>query len=133
MAQPVDPLVDSRVLVYVSVRGRHVRLGLVVVVVRDEIFHRIVGEEGLELGVELGGERLVVREHEGGAAMPGNHVGDREGLARTGHPFQSLELPALGKPGAERLDGLGLVAGGLEVRNKLEGFVHGRKGYTDCG
>ena len=62
--QPVDLLVDRGVLLDVDVLLRDVRLGLVVVVVADEVLDRVVGEELLELAVELGRERLVVREHQ---------------------------------------------------------------------
>ena len=41
--------------------------GLVVVVVGDEVLDGVLGEEGVELVVELGGEGLVVREDEGRA------------------------------------------------------------------
>ena len=62
VAHPVDLLVDLGFLLDVGVRPRHVGLGLVVVVVGDEVLDRVVGEEALELAVELGGERLVGRE-----------------------------------------------------------------------
>ena len=48
---------------YVSDRGQ-VRLRLVVVEVADEVLDGVVREEVAELGVELGGERLVVGEDE---------------------------------------------------------------------
>ena len=60
-AQAVDVLVDRGVLLDVDVPLRDVRLGLVVVVVADEVADGVVREEALELLVELGGERLVVR------------------------------------------------------------------------
>ena len=51
-----------RVLLDVRVRRRHVGLGLVVVVVRDEVLDGVVREELLELAVELRRQRLVVRD-----------------------------------------------------------------------
>ena len=54
----------ERVLLDVDVALRDVRLGLVVVVVADEVVDGVVREEALELLVELGGERLVVGEDE---------------------------------------------------------------------
>ena len=54
----------ERVLLDVEVGLRDVRLGLVVVVVRDEVLDRVAGEELAELVAELRGERLVVRDHE---------------------------------------------------------------------
>ena len=58
----LDVAVDRRVLLDVRVARGHVRLGLVVVVVRDEVLDRVVREELAHLAVELRGERLVVRE-----------------------------------------------------------------------
>ena len=52
---------------YVSRRG-HVGLGLVVVVVGDEVLDRVVREELAELAVQLRGERLVVRQHHASGA-----------------------------------------------------------------
>ena len=44
MAQPIDLLVDRRVLLDVQVLARDVRLGLVVVVVGDEVLDRVAGK-----------------------------------------------------------------------------------------
>ena len=51
MAHAVDLLVDLRVLLDIGVGARHIGFGLVVVVVADEVFHRVVGEEALHLAV----------------------------------------------------------------------------------
>ena len=67
MAHAVDLLVDGRFLLDVGVGARDVGLGLVVVVVGDEVLDGVVGEEALHLAVELGGERLVGGEDQGGA------------------------------------------------------------------
>ena len=67
VAHAVDLLVHRRFLLDVGVGARHVGFGLVVVVVGDEVLHRVVGEEALELAVELGGQRLVGRQHQGRA------------------------------------------------------------------
>jgi hypothetical protein len=59
VAHPVDLFVDLAFLLDVGVRARDIGLGLVVVVVADEILDRVVREEALELAVELRGQRLV--------------------------------------------------------------------------
>ena len=66
VAQAIDVVVDRRVLLDVRVGGRQVGLGLVVVVVGDEVLDGVLGEELAELVAQLCCEGLVVRDHEGG-------------------------------------------------------------------
>ena len=63
MAQAVYLFVDVRFLFDVDIRLRDVCLRLVVVVVGDEVLHRVVGEVFLKLGCQLRCQRLVVRNH----------------------------------------------------------------------
>ena len=57
--EPLDLLVDRAVLLDVRVGLRHVCLGLVVVVVTDEVLDGVVGEEAAELVGQLCRQRLV--------------------------------------------------------------------------
>ena len=57
--QPLDLVVDRGVLLDVGVRLRDVGLGLVVVVVGDEVLDRVVGQQLAELVGQLGGQGLV--------------------------------------------------------------------------
>ncbi len=91
VAQPVDLVVDRRVLLDVGVGRRDVRLGLVVVVVGDEVLDPVLREQLPELGGELRGQRLVGRQHERRPVRLRDHVGDRERLARAGDAEQRLE------------------------------------------
>ena len=59
-AQPLDLVVDARVLLNEGVGLRDVRLWLVIVEVTDEILNGVIREKTLELGVQLGGQGLVV-------------------------------------------------------------------------
>ncbi len=61
-----------------------VRLGLVVVVVGDEVLHRVVGHQLAELGGQLGGERFIVREHQRRALHLLDEPGGGGGLTCTG-------------------------------------------------
>ena len=51
VAHAVDGLVDLRFLFDIGIAARHIGLGLVVIVIADEIFHRIFGKEALEFPV----------------------------------------------------------------------------------
>ena len=117
--QPLDVLVDRRVLLDVRVRRGDVGLGLVVVVIRDEVLDGVGGKERLEFAVELGGQRLVVRHDQGGPLRLGNHVGHGERLARSRRAQQRLEARAGAQSLDELDDGSGLVAlrleGGLDL------------------
>ena len=90
MAHLVDLVVDRRVLLDVRVGRGHVRLGLVVVVVADEVPHGVLREERAELVVELGGERLVRRDDEGRLVHVRDDVRHRERLAAARDAEQHL-------------------------------------------
>ena len=118
--QPVDLVVGGGILGDIGVRMGDIRLWLVVVVVGDEVLHRVVGEELLELRAQLGGQGLVVGQHQGGPVHLGDDVCHGEGLARAGDAQQSLLLHAGVQPLHQLLDGLGLVPCGPVVGNQLE-------------
>ena len=128
VAHAVDLLVDGGVLLDVGVGPRHVGLGLVVVVIGNEILDRVVREERLHLAVELGRQGLVGGQHQGRALHPFDHVGHGEGLARPGDAEQHLVALATVQPVGQGGDGLGLVAGGDELGHQGErpAAFHGR-------
>ena len=129
-AQAVDLVVDRRFLLDVGVGLGNVGLGLVVVVVGDEVLHGVLREEGLELLVELGGEGLVVGQDQGRAVDPVQDRGDGEGLAAARHPEQHLVLVAAKDPRGQLVDGPRLVALRLEVADQLEMGVGGGGSQT---
>ena len=120
VAEPVDLVVDRRVLLDVGVGRREVRLGLVVVVVGDEVLDPVLGEQLTELAGELRGEALVRREHDRGALDRLDHPGDRERLPRAGDAEQRLVALPRAHPGGELGDRLGLIACSAEVGDELE-------------
>ncbi len=122
--QLVQLLVDRGFLLDVEVAGGNVRLGLVVVVVADEILDRVRREELLELVVELRGQRLVVRQDQRRPVGLLDHLGHGEGLARAGHAQQHLVLFARPQPLHKLVDGARLVALGLVAGDELK--VHKR-------
>ncbi|MNN52347.1 hypothetical protein D3C81_1670400 [compost metagenome] len=123
-------VVDRGVLLDEGVRRRYIGFRLVVVVVGNEVLHRVVGEERLEFAIQLRGQGLVRRQHQGRALHLLDDVGDAEGLARAGHPEQRL----VRQPRVDALDhladGLGLVAGRLETGDELELGHDGPRGVA---
>ena len=114
VAHAVDLLVDVGFLLDIGVGARHVGFGLVIVVVGDEIFDRVVGKEALELAVELRRQRLVGREDQRRALGRLDHLGHGEGLARAGDAKQHLVALARLDALDQLLDRLRLVALRLE-------------------
>ncbi len=120
VAELVDLVVPARVLLDVRVRTGQVRLRLVVVEVAHEVLDRVVREELPELGVELGGQRLVVGQDQGRLLMALDGLGDRERLAGAGRSEQRLVTESPGQSIGQSVDRLGLVAGRLEIGHQLE-------------
>ena len=119
-AHLLDVGIDGCVLFDVGVGRRHVRFGLVVIVVGDEILHGVAREELSKLAVELRRERLVGRQHQRGTLHFGDHVGHREGLARAGNAQQRLMRQAGLQTVDEAGNGGGLIASRAIVRDHLE-------------
>ena len=119
-AEFVDLVVDAQVLFDIGVGDGDVGLRLIIIVVGDEILHRVVREERLELAVQLRGERLVVAQDQGRTLEALDDVGHREGLSGAGHA-QERDVPhAFGKGVAKAFDGGRLVPGWLVFGLKLE-------------
>ena len=100
-----------------------IRLGLVVVVVGHEVLHGVVGEKLLKLRAQLGGQGLVVGQHQRGALHGLDDLGHGKGLAGAGNAQQHLLLQPILDALRQRGDGLRLVAGGLIFGNNLK-FRH---------
>ncbi len=133
VAELVDLVVAARVLLDVGVRAGQVGLGLVVVEVAHEVLDRVVREELPELGVELGGQGLVVGQDQGRLLVLGDRVGDRPGLARAGDAHQGLVPDALAQPVDQARDRGRLVTGRLEVGNEAEVRHGGRSAAPGAG
>ena len=128
VAQAIDLVVDRRVLLDVRVARRDVRLGLVVVVVADEVLDPVVREELAHLLGELGGEALVGGEDQRRPLhlldRPRDRVADLpEPVMPSSVWKRSPRVDALG----ELRDRCRLIAGRLEVGHDPEGLVAGGK------
>ena len=118
--EPIDLVVDRGVLLDVGVGLGDVGLGLVVVVVGDEVLHPVLGEELAELVGELRRQRLVRGEHQRGALHLLDGPGDGGRLSRSGYPEQRLEAVASVDSLGQLVDRLGLITGWGEVGHDLE-------------
>ena len=120
MAELVDFLVNVNVFLDIGIGAGDVGLRLVVVVVADEVLHGVVGEELLEFGGELGGQRLVVTDDQRRPLRPGDDIGHGEGLAAAGDAEQGLVLKVLVQARHQPVHRLRLVAGHFEIGDYLE-------------
>src|SRR6266853_359038 len=126
VAHAVYLFVAARVLFDVCVAARDIRLGLVVVVVADEVLDRVLRQQATELGAELRRERLVGAEHQDRTLQLLHGPGHDVRFAASGDAQQDL----LGQAGAhavdQLLDGLRLVPGGLEGCVDTKAGGHGQ-------
>src|SRR5437660_7754255 len=120
MAEPVDLVVDRRVLLDVRVARWQVRLGLVVVVIGDEIFDPVLRKQLPELVGQLGGQRLVRSDDQRRLLDLLDRPRDGGALPGTGDAEQRLETVAAVDALGERGDRVGLVSSRREVRHNLE-------------
>ena len=121
VAQAVDLLVDRRVLLDVEVARGDVGLGLVVVVVGDEVLDGVLREVGAELVAELRGERLVVHEDQRRLLQPLDRRRHRHRLAGAGGAQQRRVAVALVDALRDRVDRRGLIGGRAVDAVELEG------------
>ncbi len=129
-AQAVDLLVDLRVLLDVGVGARDVRFRLVVVVVGDEVLDRVVGQKLAHLGVELRGQRLVVRHDQRRLLHLLDHLRHGVGLAAPRHPEQHLMLHPLADAVGQLRNRLRLVARWLELADNLRSVAYARTPHS---
>ena len=108
MAQHLNLLVNRGILLDIRIALRHIRLGLIVVVVRHKIDHGVVGKELLKLARKLSGKCFVGSHDERRLSQGLNSLGHREGLARAGHAQQNLIAISVSHALYKRLNGLGL-------------------------
>ena len=120
VAEPFHIIVDGGVFFYVGVGLGNVGFRLVVVVVADEVFDRVIGEELAEFVGELGGQGFIGRHDEGGALDLFDEPGRGGGLTGAGGPEENDVAFAPVDALSEFGNGSGLVAGGLVVADDFE-------------
>ena len=114
--QPVNLLVDAQVLLDIGVRGRDIGLGLIIVIITDEVLHSVVREEHLHLRIELCSQGLVVGENKRRTVELSDDISYSKRLATTGYAEQRFGFGTGTDAVNQRFDGLRLVAGRLICR-----------------
>lgn len=122
MAHFIDFVVDAGVFFDEGVGCGYVGFRLVVVVVADEVFDGVFGEECFEFAVELGCKDFVWGEDEGWSVYFGDCVGDGEGFSGASDAHEDLVWDVAAEALDEFADGLGLVALGFEWAGEFEVF-----------
>ena len=106
----LDVFVDAGIFLDKQIFRRHISFGLVVVVIRDEILHRVFREKLAHFGIQLRRQRLVGRHDDRRHPQTRNHMRHGVGLAGTGDAQQRLIRQAVAQSFSELVDGLRLVA-----------------------
>ncbi len=111
MAKPLDLVVYAHVLLDEGIRVRDIRLGLIIVVIGNEILHGIVGEKLPELAAELRGKSLVMRQHQRGPLQALYHLCHGISFSRARHAKQRLLGKSHFNSARQLFDSLRLVSG----------------------
>ena len=90
MAQAVDLLVDGGILLNIGIRVGNISLRLIIIVIRNKVFHRIFREKLPEFAAKLSSQGLIVSQHQGGTVHLFDDGGHGEGLAGAGDTQQGL-------------------------------------------
>jgi hypothetical protein len=105
----ISSLIDASFSMNVSVLGTYA--SLIVVVVAHEVADGVVGEEQLQLVVELHGQKVLLGAiTSAGRLSSAIHVRHREGLPGPGDPEQGLRSDALAHALGQLADRLGLIS-----------------------
>ena len=103
MAELVYLVVYHRLLLDISVGRRHIGLRLIIIVIRNEVVHRVIRKKLAKFVRKLGGQGLVMGDDERRLLDFGYHVRNCEGLTGTRNAQKSLVLIAFFKAGNQFL------------------------------
>ena len=90
MAQLVYLVINGGILFNIGIGSGNVGLRLIIVIIGDKIFHRILGEKFTELTTKLCGKSFVMSENESRTVNICNNICHCKGLTRTGNTKQNL-------------------------------------------
>ena len=115
MSELIYFIVYKGILLDINVLTRNICLGLKIIVVGNEIFHRIFGEKLTEFGAKLCRKCLVVGENEGGAVDLSDNICHGKGLTRACDTEQGLVTVAASYSVNELCYSLRLISRGLVI------------------
>ena len=123
MAHPVNLLIHAGIFFDESIRPRHIGFGLIIIIIRDEIFDCIIWEEAFELRIKLRGQGLIRRHNKGRALGLFNDL--RHCECFTGARNAQQDLIAFDRIYTRNKfrNGFNLIALGFEFRDKAKGLT----------
>ena len=124
MAQLINLVVNRSILLNIRIRLGNIGLRLIIIVIRNKIFHRILREEGLQLTRQLCRQRLIMRNHQRRLAHLIDYLRNRIRLARARCTQQHLRAQALLHALRQLGNRLRLVAGRLKRSLNFKIHVH---------
>ena len=122
MSELLDLIIDCTVLFDIGIGIRDIGLRLIIVVVRDEVFHRIIWKKRLKLRAKLCCQRLVVCQNQSWTIYCFDNIGHGKSFTRTGNTQQCLFLVSMKNTLCQLLDCLRLVSSRLIGRYQLKSF-----------
>ena len=111
VAQTVDFLVDGGILLDISICVGDIGFRLIVIVIGNEIFYRIIREKFPKFGAKLRRQGLVMGQHQRRSVQFFNNRCHGEGFAGTGNTQKRLFPKTPVDTVYQSLNGLGLIAG----------------------
>lgn len=122
MSEFVDLVVDLQILFDIRVGTCNVRLGLIIIVIRNEKLDAIVREKLAHLVAKLSRERFVVRHNERGTVYPRDYVSHRKCFSASRNAEKDLRTKPVVYPFDEFFDSLGLIPRRLIRRYEFKLF-----------
>ena len=124
MAQLINFIIDRGILFDIGIRTWYIRFGLIIIIIADEILHRIFGEELLQLVIKLCRKGFIVCNDQGWLLDFLNDICHGKGFAGARNPQQSLEFQALLEALRNFFNRLRLITGRFIFRYHFEFVLH---------
>ena len=118
MPQLIYFIIDGSILLYIGICRGNIGLWLIIIIIADKIAYIIIWEKSFELTGQLGGQSLVVGNHQGRPLHLLNQLGYGKGFACTSSSQQYLSLLTIFNTGRQCFYSLRLIP------HRLKGSYH---------